>query len=386
MDQRSIPMLFALLRSAVFGTKLSEEEREAVTREEISSLLHLAEQHDLAHLLVLGLKQNGLLTKEDAKLETELMKALYRYERSRVDFEALCATLEEAEIPFLPLKGSVLRDFYPEPWMRTSCDLDVLVHREDLEKAIENLTKSLGYAEKERDTHDVSLFTPKGIHIELHFDLVEEGRANNAITILRSVWESATLRENSHYHYEMTDAFFYFYHIAHMAKHFEVGGCGIRPFLDLWILDHREAVDSSARDEILAQGGLLTFAKEARKLSRFWFGGEEASDFTLQMQEFLLLGGCFGTSSNRVALQQKKKGGKFGYLFSRIFISYDKLKRYYPILEKHRWLMPVMQVRRWLMLFQPQVALRTKREIETNLSLDKESADQMGDFLGTLGL
>ena len=31
-----------------------------------------------------------------------------------------CAVLEEAKIPYIPLKGTVLRDYYPEAWMRTS--------------------------------------------------------------------------------------------------------------------------------------------------------------------------------------------------------------------------------------------------------------------------
>lgn len=29
----------------------------------------------------------------------------------------------------------------------------------------------------------------------------------------------------------MKEEMFYFYHIAHLAKHFEVGGCGIRQII-----------------------------------------------------------------------------------------------------------------------------------------------------------
>ena len=39
--------------------------------------------------------------------------------------------IKKVQIPFLPLKGSVIRQYYPEPWMRTSCDIDILV---DFEK------------------------------------------------------------------------------------------------------------------------------------------------------------------------------------------------------------------------------------------------------------
>lgn len=386
MDQGTTHMLFPLLRSAICGEKLTEEERNTFFPELLPELFAMAEKHDLSHLLAYALKQNDLLPAENKQLDQAILKAFFRYERLNYEYERLCAALEEAQIPFLPLKGSILRDFYPEPWMRTSCDIDVLVHREDLEQAIAYLSENLKYAEKERATHDVSLFSPQNIHVELHFDLVEEGRAKNAVGILSAVWENVSLREGRSYWYEMSDAFFYFYHIAHMAKHFETGGCGIRPFLDLWILDRIEGADKSARDALLEQGGLLQFAEAARRLSEVWFGACEHDALTEQLQAFLLHGGVYGSTDNRVALNQTKKGGRFGYLLSRIFIPFAKLKRYYPILEKHPWLMPAMQVRRWFMLLKPDVATMAKRELATNGSLERSKADQMKMFLDEIGL
>ena len=386
MDQRTIQILFALLRSAICGTKLTEEERSFYSQEQLRDLLKISSKHDVIHLLVIGLKENELIAKENTELEKCILKAVYRYERIRYEYENLCAALENAKIPFLPLKGSVIRKYYPESWMRTSCDIDILVHREDLEKAICYLVKHHNYVEKERATHDVSLFTQNGVNVEIHFDLVEEGRANNAIGVLSAVWENVSLRESSEYWYEMTDAFFYFYHIAHMAKHFENGGCGIRPFIDLWILNHVKEVDISACDALLSVGGLIKFSNAARMLSEVWFGDKEPDDLSLQMQDFLLHGGVYGSTDNRVAVQQKKKGGRLGYLLSRLFIPYTKLKRYYPVLEKHRWLMPIMQIRRWFMLLKPNVARMAKSEMVANITLDKTKSDEMNAFLDCIGL
>ena len=386
MDQRTIQILFALLRSAICGTKLTEEERNDYSPEMLKNLLQLSVKHDVVHLLAWGLKQNELVDKENADIEKCILKAFYRYEQLKYEYGNLCDALEKAHIPFIPLKGSVIRKHYPEEWMRTSCDIDVLVHREDLESAITYLSEKLQYVEKERATHDVSLFSPMGVHVELHFDLVEEGRANNAIGVLRSVWENVELRENSEYWYEMSDSFFYFYHMAHMAKHFQNGGCGIRPFIDLWVLDRMKGVDKAARDDLLSKGGLLKFTEVSRALSRVWLGGEKADELCFQMQEFLLHGGVYGSTDNRVALQQKKKGGRFGYILSRVFIPYDKLKRYYPVLEKHRWLMPFMQVRRWFMLLRPSVAKMAKQELAVNKSIDGSKADNMNTFLDDIGL
>lgn len=386
MDQRTIQILFALLRSAICGTKLTEGERNIYSPDMLQDLLKISSKHDVVHLVVLGLKQNNLIPQDKMDIEKYLLKSVYRYERIRYEYENLCAALEKAQISFLPLKGSVIRKYYPEPWMRTSCDIDVLVHREDLENAISYLSKNLNYIEKERATHDVSLFTQTGVHVELHFDLVEEGRANDAIDVLRTVWDDVMLHENNNFWYEMSDRFFYFYHIAHMAKHFENGGCGIRPFIDLWILDHMNDVDKVARDTLLSQGNLLKFTTVSRKLSEVWFGGKEADELTLEMQNFILHGGVYGSTDNRVALQQKKKGGRFGYVLSRMFIPYAKLKRYYPVLEKHRWLMPIMQIRRWFMLLNPNVARMAKNEMSANKNIENSEANVMNDFLENIGL
>lgn len=386
MDQRTIQILFALLRSAICGTKLAKEERNNYSPDLLQDLLEIAAKHDVAHLLAVGLKQNGLIPEGHKDIERHIFNAVYRYEQIKFEYRNLCTALEQAQIPFLPLKGSVIRKYYPEAWMRTSCDIDVLVHRKDLEYAISYLVSKHNYVENGRATHDVSLFTQNGIHVELHFDLVEEGRAQNAINVLLSVWENVTVCENSEYWYEMTDEYLYFYHIAHMAKHFESGGCGIRPFVDLWILDHMKDADLSARDTLLRQGGLLKFANLSRTLCEVWFDGKEADEIALQMQDFLLRGGVYGSIENRVTLQKKNRGGRIGYIISRMFIPLEKLTRYYPVLEKHRWLMPVMQIRRWFMLLKPDVARMAKRELEINRKLDKSDADIMNQFLVNIGL
>ena len=375
-------ILFGLLRCAIGGATLGAQERADLTSEGLGRLWALAKEHDVEHLLALGLQRNGFRGGE--RLTKSIYTAVYRAEQRERALERLKTTFALAKIPFIPLKGAVLCHYYPESYMRTSCDIDVLVHREDLDAAAQVLLAQ-GYRETDRSTHDVSFFSPDGIHVEIHFDLVEEGRAVRAIEVLDTAWEHAT-PQNDGYCYEFDDAFFYFYHIAHMAKHFETGGCGIRPFIDLFILDGREGADVSERDALLEKGGLLPFTTAARALSRVWLGDQSHNAVTRPLQDFVLHGGVYGTADNRVLIQQKKRGGRIGYLFSRIFAPYSKLKRYYPVLEKHPWLMPVMQVRRWFMLLDPRVAKMARREIKSNKNLDAAKATDMQALMEHLGL
>lgn len=386
MAQKTNQMLFALLRCAIRGTTLSEEERAQFSEELLPELTAIAGKHDIAHLLALGLKQNSLLPERNAEIKKSILKAAYRYERLNYEFERLCRTMESAEIPFLPLKGSVLRGYYPEPWMRTSCDIDVLVHEEDTQRAVSILADRCGYTGGRKGSHDISLFTPGKEHIELHYDLMEDGIANASSRVLGAVWEMALVRDGHQYWHEMSDEMFYFYHIAHMAKHFENGGCGIRPFLDLWILDNIQEADKEKRNKLLEQGNLLKFADASRKLSRIWFADEEYDPVSKQMEYYILRGGVYGNNENRIMVQQQKKGGRIQYALSKIFIPYDVLKFHYPVLQRHRWLTPFMEVRRWCKLVFCGHAKRTVNELKCNQNISSDEANKTKEFLLSIGL
>lgn len=380
-------VLFSLLRSVFHVNPMSEADKQLVTDDMVAKVIKLASKHDIAHLAALGIINNDLANMNiKTGLQQVIFRAVYRYERLRYEYENLCAALEKAQIPFLPLKGSVIRKYYPEPWMRTSCDIDVLVHKNNLRAAVAYLVENLKYTEHEQNSHDISLFTPGGNHIELHYDLVEDHIACSSSEILSDIWNATKLKEGHSYHYEMPDNMFYFYHIAHMAKHFENGGCGIRPFIDLWILDGIRDADTEKRDKLLQQGTLLKFANAARKLSRIWFSNEQYDFISQQMEEYILRGGVYGNNENRIAVQQQKKGGRIKYALSKIFIPYNVIKFHYPILQKHRWLTPLMQVRRWFKLIFCGHAKRSMRELSYNSNISQSKADEMKIFLEQIGL
>ena len=383
MSKESV--LLELIRSVICGGTVSDETKTACTPDLLEAVYILAARHDLAHLVGQAVSKLDLPESETlTKCKMAAMAAFSRYVQLEHAYQQVCRAFEEAQIPFLPLKGSVLRVYYPEPWMRTSCDVDILVKEAQLDAAANVLEETVGYRFAGKTQHDITFLSPSGVHIELHFDLVEDGRANAAATVLRKVWEEASCKEGHSFWYEMSDAFFYFYHIAHMAKHFEISGCGIRPILDLWLLDNLAKGNQNDRDTLLQSVGLLQFATAARKLSRVWFNGEAKDPFSERLQNFLLHGGVYGSMDNWVVLQQESKGSTRAYVLSRIFKPYEVLKKRYPILEKHRWLTPVMQVRRWFTLLRPDVASRAKKEI--SVSLEHCETDSESNLLRDLGI
>ena len=389
MNEQVLQQMFALLRIGACGEKETQDIAYERYPELLPALYTLSKAHDLAHLVGYALERLGLLGTDEisAKFQKQQMMAIYRYQRLQYEREALCAVLERASIPFIPLKGAVIRAYYPQPWMRTSCDIDVLVRWEDLDTAVEWLSRELAYELKVRGSHDVSLYTQGNVHVELHYDLVEDDRANNARTILSEVWQHAEACEGYAYRKCLSEEFFCFYHIVHMAKHFEVGGCGVRPFLDLWLLRHVAKMQRLEQNTLLKRGSLEQFTDASLRLAEMWFGeAAEADPLCEQMQAYLLRGGVYGSMENRVAIRQKKQGGRIGYLLSRIFLPYDVLRFRYPNLQKHRWLYPFYQVCRWFEMIFRGGLKRSARELRYNGAIPAEQAELTGKLLVDLGL
>ena len=80
---------------------------------------------------------------------------------------------------------------------------------------MEALSENLSYRIGEISDHDVQIYTPNGQHIELHRNLIEDHRINQAAEVLAAVWDTAIPHSGWTYWLEMPDELFYFYHIAH---------------------------------------------------------------------------------------------------------------------------------------------------------------------------
>ena len=373
----------------LFGYALSansEKETISLDRESWEKIYKLSKKHDLAHLIGYALKVSDSKTDDDIQkaFEQVMNVAEFRYVKISYDLEAMSNALEKAQIRFIPLKGSVIRKFYKEPWLRTSCDIDILIAESDVEKAKKVLACELNYTYVSEWNYEVSFYTPTKTHIELHRTLNDDNKAIDKV--LSTVWERSAPIQNKSFHYEMSDEMYYLYHIAHMAKHFVNGGCGVRPFIDIWVLNHNCEFDKQKRYELLDEAGLLQFAKEAEQLAEVWINNQPHTLLSEQLEQFVLSGGTYGTIENRVAVQQAITGGKLSYLMSRVFLPYEQLKLTYPNLEKRKWLFPFYQVKRWFRLFGKGKLKKSMQEAKTTSSVTNEENNQTTELLVALGI
>ena len=382
-------LLISLLRSKLLGGEIDKERLKELSSDELNTLYELSASHDVSHIVGAVLVESGALEEkpqEKAFFSKEHMLAVYRYRRLTDELNLISDLFEREAIAHIALKGSVLRSYYPEPWMRTSCDIDILVKEEELDRARTLLERSLGYTYSSKTGHDVALNSSTGVHLELHFALVEGSVLKQTHNILSSVWKSAVLVGEKKYTYSMADEMFYFYHIVHMAKHFLSGGCGIKNFLDLWLFKTSIAGDEKKRESLISLAGLSDFATAANKLVDVWLSEKDHDENTLLFEKFVFSGGAYGTVENGVQFDIVKRKSKMKYLVSRIFPPYKTMVNMYPSLEKLKFLLPFYHIRRWLRILFLGGAKRARVQVSKCAALNKEEIDEASQVLSFLGL
>lgn len=365
----------------------------------LSELYRLSKMHDVAHLAGDALSKCGVfanlpdtieeseravIEKIKAKFDEQVFTAVYRYENINYELEQVKQAFNDEEISFIPLKGAVIRKYYPEPWQRTSCDIDILVKEADADKASAVLAKKLQYTVGEKGQHDISLFSPSNIHVELHFKLLDI--EFKQVGVLNDIWGSGEIARVSECEYRMSDELFLLYHIYHMAKHFIHGGCGIKPFIDLRVIRNAIGYDEKKAETLLRESDLFSFYDRAAELTAVWFEDKPHNAVTQAMENYVLRGGVYGTLEQQLAMSQNKKGGKFGHLLSKVFLSYKEMEVYYPSLKKCPILFPLYQVRRWCRILFCGGRKVAMNEIRVNRNLSEEKKREAKDLIKELGL
>lgn len=385
MNKREI--FWCLIREQICKVGLSEDVKAEIDLDTLKMLYSVSKKYDISAILSSAALNNGLSPDSELSqlLNNDIMLSVMRYRQMEHELESVCTAFEEAKIAYIPLKGAVIRNLYPEKWMRTSCDIDILVKEEELERAVAVLSDKLSYEVRgEKAYHDISLFSKSGVHLELHFNICEN--KENIDRLLLKVWDYAAPVAEGKFKYSLTNEFMIFHIISHAAYHFLGGGCGIRTFIDLYLLENKLEYDDAVLTEFCRECSIEKFKDAVEKLSRVWLLGEEHDELSREVEEYVLNGGIYGVMETSIALNNEKSGGKFRYLMRRIFMPYKTICIKYPILKKHRWLTPFYQVRRWFaVLFSGRVK-EAKKEISVILNTDSEKGKEIASLMDKVGL
>ena len=374
-------LLFGILRSEVNEGLI---EAELCRDYDPKALFRLAKAHDLMYCVTDALYKVGLLPQDKSVYDAyvkEQMTAVVRTARIEGTLKRIKDILNKAQIPFVPLKGARLRYMYPDKMMRASCDIDVLVKEEHLNQAVSALVEQGFTTDGKRDYHDISLYYGS-VHLELHFNICED--MEDIDVLLKRVWEY--VESVSEYEYQEKPEFFVYHHLAHMKYHFVNGGCGIRPFLDLYVMQKDGFFDEVKLIELLEIVGLTSFYYAILHMTAVWFKSDSHTELTKKCEEYILRGGVYGTCENSTATHSSLWNSKFGNVWHSAFPKYESMCRLYPKLKGKKILLPFYYMRRVLEKAFGRGGKNSRNKLKQILSQDQAQINSVGELLTAMGL
>ena len=185
----------------------------------LSNLYSYQKEQDVTNMAYVALKKLDYDDVELVEFREDDKLNMLREARFELAGQQVFDDFEKAEIDFIPLKGAILKNQYPNPALRTFTDIDIYVG-ESFDKA-EKILLEKGFEKTTGDDHnDISFVKKPSIHIELHKDLFPddyefEGYFDNPFvhTELKDRYK--------HYHLYKTDDFF-IHVLCHLYKHLAV--------------------------------------------------------------------------------------------------------------------------------------------------------------------
>lgn len=385
MDQ-VVEIFLKLVKSEILATPLEDGVARSVTPDIMVALYGLAKKHDMTHTVATALEKHNLLGDDEIseKMRACIYMAVWRDELRKTELQQIYRLFREEHIVFIPLKGAVVREVYPESWMRTSCDIDILVREDELERARDVLVSRLNYRVEKRSYHDISLYSPTNVHLELHYTVKEH--MDNIDRLLEQVWNYAKPLEGDCSQYQLETEFMMFYLFAHMAYHFMRGGCGVRNFIDIWLLEEKLHYNRQQTDLYCEMCGIKVFADYARKLSRIWMEEDGHDELTKKMQKYILDNGLYGDAQSSVISRNTAIHGKGEYLLRRIFMPYRDLCISYPKLKDYPILYLYYTVKRWTRLLNIKIAQRVINEVKLCQGVTQDSIQDVKELFDKLGM
>lgn len=365
--------LVALLRAAINKTE-PEPPPEGLDWE---ALFCLANHHSVActaYYAVIRLPKEQQPTPEILlKFKKSMQLVQGREAMQHFEIQGVLDAFEKHGIVCVPLKGWLMKHLYPRPDMRSMCDVDILVSREDMKKIPEIMEQQGFEMEEHEDNHDAYMKLTI-LSTEIHWALFVPSSPYQAY--FDSMIEKAHPVEGKQYESRMTWEDFYLYLIAHLAKHFDGSGTGLRSFMDVYLFrkNFGGQLDETYLQTEFEKIGLRRFAKVVEDVARCMFAEDltaEKRNNHEEIYEFVFQAGVYGTRKNCVTAGLQNQGAHKGkYLLSHFFPSRNIMQILYPVLEKAPVLLPLFWVVRGFRF----VFLQRERLLE-ELCLVKQTDD-----------
>lgn len=318
-------------------------DKECVDSIDLEHLYKASCKHNLCAIVGYALESAGILNHEFIQAKA---KAIRKVTVMEIDKQLLFERFEQEGIWYLPLKGAIIKDFYPSVGMRQMSDFDILFDSH-YQKKVKDIFIELGFTCEQYGKGNDDVYYKKPVsNFEMHTELFAPVHQKSIYNYYCDIKQLMLKDENNAYGYHLSSNDFYVYITAHEYKHYSNGGTGLRSLLDIYVILQRLGNELDY-DYIRTQTdklGITNFEQQNKRLAINLFGGKELSEADLNMLEYIISSGTYGNINNSINNKVEKFGGgkkgKQRYILSKVFMPMDQIKKYYPFFYRHKILIP----------------------------------------------
>lgn len=350
-----------LLRSA-----LTDRTAELPADADIESILHLAADHKLYHMILSAIPADRL--PEPQNRRTALLGQITAQINAANAFLNLWTDMTDAGFHPLVVKGLVCRSLYSHPELRPSNDEDLYVSESEFETCCTFLQNRGMMPDKTPfcDYGEIGWRDKNRLFIELHRDLFEGEELSELQNFFTfdslSTEEYSTPYGKSVLSLSPHDHFLYL--LLHAYKHFIHSGFGIRQICDigLWAQRYHDRIEWTKLSKECDTINIRKFTAAVLGVARYDLQiefdippeFEAAPDYGQPILKDVLCGGIYGSANtNRQhsatltlnAVKSAKTDTKFS-VWQSVFPPKEVMQNKYPYVKKHPFLLPAAWVQR----------------------------------------
>lgn len=346
-------------------------------------LYKLARANSISNFLQKWSQKNCKSEKIKDNIYKDYCEQIVKDTNQEIETEKILNALDKNNIKTLVVKGTIMKNIYPQNYMRKMCDIDILVDKGDFKKASQ-IIENMGYNKFYNHEKHIVFTKQPLIMIEMHRMLIL--KRDVGYEYFKNVWSLCEKYKKYKNIYQLNKEDAYIFCILHMLIHFKFTGITIKDMLDVYLYNekYKDNLDYKKIDEVFCNLGLKEFENNIKEIAYKWFDKEQVDDFN-EVEEYILKG---ESNKNKVNYDLSESEGKLNYIKKLLFPKLDIMKEKYPVLKKAPALLPVMWCSRIFKdIFTKAIPLKTRVDtIRMIKEADKEEIKKVKDIYNKLGI
>jgi len=317
---------------------------------DMDKLFEEAKRHMISGLVGMVLDQSSGMGSDLA--HRAVAKVIQKNILMNNELRKIFNALEKEGIWFLPLKGIVIREYYPKQYLREMSDCDILFDSERAEN-VKRIMEGLGYTTTSFgiEHHDVYIKANYMV-VEMHRTLFQV--RHQMYEYYTGIKSRLVLENGSKYRFCFKPEDFYIYMISHEYVHFTLyPGTGIRSLVDTYVFlaKNESLMDWNYIRNECRKIGISDFEERNRLLSMHLFGEGGMTERDKEMLQYFMTESVYGSTKDGVKYKVEALGGgrkgSILYILKRLFPTRRWIKQRMPFIYKYKillFLVPFIRV------------------------------------------